>query len=128
MKMIGWKIYFGFLLILSIPSYTHYGLPRHWGVIDFIIYILATIGLFGFCWSKKIFTKNFWKILLPICIIWNIFYQYFIPLMPEVAKLSPKIPRVVLATIIWIPYIPLVIALYLYGFKNTELWGKNNTS
>lgn len=121
--MIGWKIYFIFVLILSLPSYMSYGTMRAWDIIDFIVFIPSIAGLFGFCWSKRLLNQQFWKSFFIVCIVWNIYYQYFVP-MPQVMDefLNKGMSQSLLATITWIPFIPMVIALYLYGFKKEKLW------
>ena len=69
-----WKIYFWLLIVLTVPSYFWQGFSRSWEIIDFILFIVAMIGLFAFSWQKKMFTQLFWKTYLPTYIIWNVFY------------------------------------------------------
>ena len=114
-----WKIYFWFLLVLVLPRYLQ-GFSRLWQVIEFICFVAAMIGLFAFSWQKKMFTWIFWRAFLPLYTIGHLFFQYFL-YMPQT---TPDVgfgvlPQTILATILWLP---LVIALYLYGFKRTELW------
>ena len=118
-----WKIYFWLLIVLTLPSYLWQGFSRSWEIIDFILFIVAMIGLFAFSWQKKMFTQLFWKTYLPTYIIWNVFYQYFLPLPQKVSEVDlGGLSQSMTATITWIIFIPLIIALYLYGFKRTELW------
>jgi hypothetical protein len=81
------------------------------------------IGLFAFSWQKKMFTQLFWKTYLPTYMIWNMFYQYFLPRPKKVSEVDlGGLAQSMTATITWIIFIPLIIALYLYGFKRAELW------
>ena len=118
-----WKIYFWLLIVLTVPSYFWQGFSRSWEIIDFILFIVAMIGLFAFSWQKKMFTQLFWKTYLPTYIIWNVFYQYFLPLPQKVSEVDlGGLSQSMTATITWIIFFPLIIALYLYGFKRAELW------
>ena len=105
---------------------------RMWDIIDLIVFIISAVGLFGFCWSKRILEQQLWKSFFIICIVWNIYYQYFVPMHQVMDQFSEKgMSQPLLATIVIIPYIPMFIALYLYGFKRIELWKKkieNNNS
>lgn len=114
-----WKIYFWFLLILVLPGYLQV-FSRPWQIIEFISFIMAMIGLFAFSWRKKMLTQIFWRVFLPLYTIWHLSCQYFL-YMPQTTPYPSLggLSQIILAIIIWLP---LVIALYLYGFKRAELW------
>ena len=118
-----WKIYFWISIVLLMFYYPTVGLSRIWEIINLLIDVLATIGLFGFCWEKKLFTKLFWRVFLPVCIIWAVVYGYFIP-EPQVVYLAPD-PK-------WFQSVDKIfsagwnilcfVALFLYAFRRPELW------
>ena len=116
-----WKIYFWFILIFSVLAYLAQGLPRTWEVVDILVMALAIIGLATFCWKKKVFGELFWKVFLVVFLAWNVFYQYFLPRLQEPPDLV-ELPQPIVATIEFITFIPLIVALFFYGFKKTELW------
>jgi hypothetical protein len=118
-----WKIYFWISIVLLMLYYPSAGLSRIWEIINLVIDVLATVGLFGFCWEKKLFSKLFWKVFLPVCIIWAVVYSYFIP-EPQKVYLAPDPEWFQLVDIIFSATwnILLFVALYLYAFRRTELW------
>lgn len=118
-----WKIYFFVLVVLLAFYHSSVRFPRIWEVLNLVIDVIALIGLFGFCWEKKIFKRLFWKTFLPICIIWSVLYQLFIPDIQKV-YVAPYLGWFELADRIFSLSINILlfIALYLYGFRRTELW------
>lgn len=116
-----WKIYFWFILIFSAVAYLAQGSPSAWELIDLISFGVAIIGLFGFCWQKKLLGELFWRVFPVAFLVWNVFYQYFLPRLQDPPDLV-ELPQPIVATIELIPFVPLIVALYLYGFKRTQLW------
>ena len=118
-----WKIYFWVLVVLLAFYHPSVGFPRIWEVIDLVIDVIAIVGLFAFCWEKRILTRLFWRAFFPICIIWNVFYRYFIPEIQKV-YLAPDPDWFKSVDIIFslVMSILLFIALYLYAFRRSELW------
>jgi len=120
MKKTLWKIYFWLLLITTVPTYLWQGFSRIWEVIDAIAMLVAMLGLLAFCWQKRLLSVIFWRIFFIIYIIWNIFQQYILPWPQTVQEAMGDLSQSVAATINIITFIPLMIALYLYAFKNAE--------
>lgn len=119
----GWKIYFWILFATMIPTYMWQGFSRSWEIIDCIMSTIAMFGLFAFSYKKRIFNILFWRAYLLISIIWNTYYQYFLPFPKKVAAVNfGGLSHSMIATINLIFFIPLYIALFLYAFKRTELW------
>lgn len=127
MKKIFWKIYFWLLLVAILSESLRQGLSRAWEIVDVVFTLVSMLGLFAFCWQKKLFSAMFWKIFFGSCIVWNIFQQYILP-WPQVVQEAMEqeatkrgmdvLSQPVAATINIIFYIPLFVALYLYAFKN----------
>lgn len=127
--MTGWKIYFILLLIIYFMSYMGYEEMRLWELIDLVLFITSMIGLYGFSWSRKLFTPQFWKSFIIASIIWNTGYNYFIPLPAFIDEIiNSEMSQASLATLSLIPYIPCLIGVYLYGFKRPALWEDNNNN
>ena len=118
-----WKIYFWILVVLLALYHASVGFPRIWEFIDLIHNIIAIVGLFGFCWERKIFTRLFWKIFLIVCIIWFLLYQYYIPEIQRVyVAPAPQWFGLFDRVFSLVMNILLFVALYLYGFRRTYLW------
>jgi len=121
-----WKIYFGIMVVLSISSILYnitIGFNRFWDFFDILITAFSLIGLFGFSWKRGIYSQAFWQKLFWACIGWNIIYKYFIPIPPQAMEyFPPNLSQEILATIEFIPIIPLFFALYFYAYRKAELW------
>lgn len=118
-----WKVYFWVMIIILAIYHASVGLPRVWEVIDLAHSIIVIIGLFGFCWERKIFTRLFWRVFLAVTIIWMLLYQYYIPEVqtvhvaptPEWFSIFDKVFSLAINIL-------LLVALFLYGFKRSGLW------
>ncbi len=85
---------------------------------DYLFWLIALIGVFGYCYGKRILTKKFWQIFLPFIIIWDLFIAFY-----EI-DLEPELQEPILLSIVIIIYfvilLPEYIGLYLYSYKNQK--------
>jgi uncharacterized membrane protein YbhN (UPF0104 family) len=90
-------------------------------IIDYLDYILwgtALLGVFGYCYDKKILSNFFWKAYLPFIVIWDFFIGYrYIKNEPEISGAIHICFLIIIALII---ILPEYIGLYLYGYKEKE--------
>ena len=122
----GWKIYFWFIGLPAVPVYLFQGFSRPWEIIDAVVFAASLLGLYGFVWRKPIATSTFWKIYFFMHVSWNVYYQFFIPIVPKAKEMMGNSLSQPLAALLNLTFfIPLVIALYLYAF-NANSW-KNKT-
>ena len=122
---IWWKVYFAILVLISVPAYISLENRRLWEIIDLLIFVPSMIGLAGFCWRKKLRNQKEWKIFFTVQLVWNLAYAYLIPLHQSVQnQMGTTVSQPMMATLNLIPYIPMVIALYKYGFKQDEFWSE----
>ena len=112
-----WKAYFLFVVISETYSIFNFGSIRIWEMIDLPITVLSCVGLFCFCWKKSILKPIFWRIFLPILVIWDLFYLFIIPLP---AQYIGTIPQTFAAVLMCILDAPLIVALYLYAFNKAD--------
>ena len=84
-----WKIYFFFIcflvgigLIPTILGLVTGSMPWSNGI-ELISTALVLVGLFGFCWNKRIISPVFWKVVFFGVIIWDLVKIFF---------LSPPLP------------------------------------
>lgn len=135
-KPLLWKIYFWFLLIISIGAFRFQGINRNWDIADLLISAIAMLGLYAFCWNKKILTQMFWKIFFLVNIILMIALTYIIPPSQQLIEKLPEKEMMVFQQNIFlfstigliislILLLPLFVALYSYGFKS-KIWKNYN--
>lgn len=126
-----WKIYFWFILLLSViiigDGITEILRWKIYNWIDLLGTLFPLFGLFCFVFRKKVFSLIFWKIILWASIGSYIFTNLIYPLVlpPELRQaLSfrtihdyPLVEIVVVLIIFTLLYIPTYYAIYLLGYK-----------
>lgn len=108
-------IIFPLILIFEITDSKPSGILDY---LDYMFWATALLGVFGYCYEKKIANKKFWKVYLPVVVIWDLFIgNRDIQNYPE---LSGTIYLFFATIIIFIIILPEYIGLYLYGYRENE--------
>jgi hypothetical protein len=122
-----WKIYFWFVIFLtaiSVPFYLE--TLRIFEIIDILLCVTATVGLWGFAWKRPILTMKFWRLFFITWIIWTPIYQFGIPLPSEaLTEGSMTMSQPLLATISFILFIPFFYTIFRYAFSK-EIFGASS--
>ncbi len=77
-RSMWWKIYFVFITILTFFGMTSLLTTEGSGIVDYLMFILAiisTAGFFGFVFSKRVLSPNFWIPFLLVSFIFGLFYE-----------------------------------------------------
>jgi hypothetical protein len=67
------------------------------------------IGLFGYAWKRQLFTRGFWKVFVPLALLWDIGRLVLDPSRTTVRFL----PETIIAAGL---VLPMYIALFHYAF------------
>jgi hypothetical protein len=118
-----WKIYLYFMVTLYFFSLiTILSKPNVSKWFDIIVCTISLISLYGFSFKKKFLTQIFWKITCIICVaaeIWDI--------VKYIPSITTSMNTLFLSLIYLSFIIPIYIAMFLYAFKQNDLWkNKNN--
>lgn len=128
-----WKIYFFALLAIDLAA--PFLMPEFYVdlsillTVDTIMMLIGFIGLFGYSWQERIFTRSFWigycAAFLLYCIA-----VFFVPMTPGMMNAVTKnLPHILAVGIpIAILHLPMVAAMFLYPFKSKEIWGGEATA
>ena len=136
-RSIFWKIYFVLLICLIVWGTNESLIDENSGLIEIIeipMLLIATIGLFGYVFSKRIYKQSFW-----ICFFW-IFLAYSLvsPFLSEIEFSPPDDPELsaaenkfintfsmIFSFALIIPlFLPWFIGLLLYALPSNKLWKK----
>lgn len=122
-RSVFWKIYFFIITILSFIGMASFLLSSGAGMIDyaeFALLIIATAGLYGFVFCKKVLTSGFWIPFLVFYLIAGILYE---PLSSVNMRegMSDSVYYISVA-IGYIFSLPGYYALYRYGNKYEQPW------
>lgn len=133
-RSIFWKIYFVLFICLIVWATNESLIDENSGLVEIIdvpMTLIATIGLFGYVFSKRIYKQSFW-----ICFFW-IFLAYSLisPFLSEIEFSPPDDPEwsaaeintfsMILGFVLIIPLIlPSYIGLLLYALPSNKLWEK----
>ena len=118
-----WKIYFGFITLISIPFYFMGSLPilLYYGPlsraayeweIDLISMIFTLMSLFGLAWKRRVILKQFWQVFFFISSVWNLGHACF----------TYDGTFTIVMTCI---YLPSLLATYLYAFRSPDIWKRH---
>ena len=138
-RSIFWKIYYWLIVCVSVWG-LNYTLSHEnsWliEIIDIPMTLIATIGLFGYVFSKRIYKQSFW-----ICFFW-IFLAYSLvsPFLSEIEFSPPDDPELsaaenkfintfsmIFSFVLIIPlFLPSYIGLLLYALPSNKLWKNIN--
>jgi hypothetical protein len=120
------KFYFWFLILFYLAAIAlSYGDDEPLNYLDrfdLLIGSLTLLGIFGYGYSKRIFSTLFWKCYLPLLVVWEIYYFY--DLSDSAPEFFTEDYGMAFMIFIWLVFallaFPSYVAIYLYGReKNT---------
>jgi hypothetical protein len=125
-RSVFWKIYFFIITILSFSGMTSFLLSSDAGVVDYVelvLLIIATAGLYGFVFNKKVFKPGFWIPFLIFYLISGIIYE---PLSSvDMRQGMTDSMYYISFGIGFVISLPGYYALYKYGKKHEQPWEGN---
>lgn len=122
-RSIGWKIYFFCITGLSVLSMLAMFFVPDAGLAEIaslVLWLVATSGLFGFAFDKRIATPRFWLYTLIVYSLFSVAY-YFITDIDLRAGMSLT-QFYVSSAISWLLALPAYYALYAYSRPNDPVW------
>ena len=136
-RSIFWKIYFWLIICVSVWGLNYTLSHENSGLIEIIdipMGLIATIGLFGYVFSKRIYKQSFW-----ICFFWILLaYSLVSPFLSEIEFSPPDDPELsaaenkfintfsmIFSFALIIPlFLPWFIGLLLYALPSNKIWKK----
>ena len=136
-RSIFWKIYFWLIICVSVWGLNYTLSHENSGLIEIIdipMVLIATIGLFGYVFSKRIYKQSFW-----ICFFWILLaYSLVSPFLSEIEFSPPDDPELsaaenkfintfsmIFSFALIIPlFLPWFIGLLLYALPSNKIWKK----
>ena len=89
--------------------------------IDLFLAILATLGLFGIAYSKKIFTSVFWRYFFYFGMIETFLYSIILPWLGYERYGKPFVfSGLYVFEIIYA--VILLYVIYLYAYRSSSIW------
>ena len=122
-RSVWWKIYFFFITIMSAFGMFSFLLMPESGISEYIslaLWLVATIGLFGFVFLKPIYKPEFWLQALIAYITFNIVY-YFITNI-DLRMGMNDIEFYMSSAIGWLLSIPAYYGLYAFSKPSNPAW------
>lgn len=112
-----WKLFTAYFAVTTLYFELAPGSLDAWDILDLLIVVLGIIGMIGFSFKKPLLWPVFWKVYLPINILWNLWH-------PD-SRTVPGIPGVPFWLVVAIGVtaaIPFYAAIFVYGFRQRKLW------
>lgn len=132
----GWKIFFWVMMSLQLMLMVSTFIDPiedkipidHF--IDFVIYPITILGIFGFAYNKRLITSGFWKNWIVIAIITDI-YSISAIFKTDIGSASSGIELYLYVGTILAILVPIMAlqyyCLYSYAFKSTQIWSKQGS-
>ena len=121
-----WKVFFWIEFIVLVNYIVFLALdstvPTLMLAYELSAYSVILLGIFGYAYNKRIRTQNFWKLILPLAVIFDVYYLIFDEPWSFESSQEMFFLRGVLAVVILPFYVFQYVALYRYGFKAAEIW------
>ena len=122
-----WKIYFFISLITLLVSPFYYVLePSTFKIkdaIDYIVWSIGLLGLFGFAYQRRTINVLFWKVWFFILVVWDT--SFTINSFFEEPVKFDGLSIFIAAMIFIVLILPQYFAIYLFGFKSAQIWNRN---
>lgn len=127
-----WKIYFWLLSVLIVLAYAliFSVSPSISDLLDVIISLVALTGLYCYAYKYKLLSAKFWRTWLCVILVWDVIYNIFLTHYLGVAQqLTVGASESTLLEILfgYLFFVPEYIALYLLGFRSSDLWARTDT-
>lgn len=120
-----WKAYLLLMtltLVIFLPRVIQK--PQFTNITGEIIHIITLIGLYGYCFKRKIGTSKIWKIVFWVSVLAEIELNVLPSLSHSLDRVSNVGFVLGYAFGFVIPFL-IYIVIYLYAFKSPEIWGKS---
>jgi hypothetical protein len=129
-RSILWKMYFVLLVCLTVLAAGLTFSEENFGIIEIIdisMTLIATIGLFGYVFSKRIHKQSFWFSFFWVYLVFSLVSPFLseIEFFANDPEFSPTENTIInfLTLGVCIPFIlPAYIGLLLYGLPSYKLW------
>jgi hypothetical protein len=116
---LGWKIYAWIYLILVVvavlPSFAFYPFDLLI-IVRTLISFIVILGVFGYAYSRAIFTRGFWMVFFFVAIIDEFINITDLIYMSEAQRAASILSYAIV--------LPCFFALYFYIFKSQFIWAK----
>lgn len=117
MRPLIWKIFTFYFAASTLYFDLSPGLQGPWDILDLLVLFIGFVGMFGFSFRRPILRPLFWRIYLPVNVLWNVWH-------PDSTTVPgiPGVPFWVVLSIGITAAIPFYLAIFLYAFRQSELW------
>lgn len=90
-------------------------------ICEVVIYVFVIAGVFGFAYERALFTERFWRCLIPVAALWDIYLTgqgVYEAWHQEYFFVGIAIVAVIFGPFVFFQY----LALYKYAFQSPQLW------
>lgn len=126
----GWKIYFWVMASLHLlaivttfvaPEDEYSSLDQ---LVNYVVYPIIILGVFGFAYGKSIFASGFWKIWILVTLATDArsFSYLFETDFIDAAGMGLYLSIALIVALATIMIALQYFCLYLYAFRSPEIW------
>ena len=122
-RSMGWKIYFFIITLVAILGSISFLTAPNAGIaelLSIVFTVIATAGLFGFVFLKRVYKASFWRGFLFVYLAFSVLYYFITNIDLKVGMTDLEF---YVSTVIGILVsLPAYFALYQYGNPNKAPW------
>lgn len=122
-RSVWWKIYFFLITLVSAIGMFSFLVNPKAGFSEYIsmvIWLVATLGLFGFVFLKPIYTPTFWLLVVIAYICFNVLYYFITEIDLRMGMTDSEF--YISSAIGWLLSIPAYYGLYKYSKPGSPPW------
>jgi len=118
-----WRFYFWLSIAITAYAVWHViVMPALMDIIGLTVSGFALVGLYGFCFNRKIGARNLWKVVFLTYLFEDVIYC-LIRMHARSAYIGLSL-LVIVYGMTFLLNLPSYIAMYLYAFKRNDIWGE----
>lgn len=128
MRRRWWKVYFFLALALTVAGLVVPFIADDdqnmawWEWIYIPLYVVQILGLFGFVFWRRLGVPPVWQVVFFASLAYEAWDLFSAATNPELEGTGYTGLVVMVNTAILALQVPMLIALFLYGFRSRELW------
>jgi len=113
-KSAGWRVYAWVIAMQAVGApmaAVYFDDFRVMDIVDFVFIVIGVIGLMGYVYALRIGSAGFWRLFLPVFVLWDLFFRFII-MRPD-SEIDITSYYLILC-ILFLFLIPQYIAVYRY--------------
>jgi hypothetical protein len=120
----GWRIYLWLMSVLFVialaATLVEAAEDSLVDLLDYAGWGISLVGVFGYAYSRPIWSRRLWRWWLPIILVWDLCILPRQLSKEDFASDAPTLIATILVSVLLV--LPQYVALYRYGYEEGHAW------